>query len=200
MEKKNDFSFYFNNNEYSFNNRDLLQDLISKLDYKYPSSIQQKILSSKTLNNSNNPISCSVIKSEAGTGKTLAYLIPLIQSINLSLENQIQGIILTPTRELVLQTEEYISKIKNIKYKILIGGKANIPGKIKKEKLDKNNIPTIIVGTLGKLREMIVQKKAKLYSKNFLKNLKCIVIDEADKMIEQNKPPQNLLESFLNFL
>ena len=200
MEKKNDFSFYFNNNEYSFNNRDLLQDLISKLDYKYPSSIQQKILSSKTLNNSNNPISCSVIKSEAGTGKTLAYLIPLIQSINLSLENQIQGIILTPTRELALQIEEYISKIKNIKYKILIGGKANIPGKIKKEKLDKNNIPTIIVGTLGKLREMIVQKKAKLYSKNFLKNLKCIVIDEADKMIEQNKPPQNLLESFLNFL
>ena len=33
-----------------------------------------------------------------------------------------------------------------------------------------------------------------------MKCLKCIVIDEADKMIEQNKPPQNLLESFLNYL
>ena len=200
MEKKKDFSFYLNNNENYFNNREILKDLISKLDYKYPSTIQEKILSSNKLNDINNPISCSIIRSEAGTGKTLAYLIPLIQSINLSLKNQIQIIIITPTRELALQTEEYLSKITNIKYRILIGGKANIPGKVKKEKLDKNNIPTIIVGTLGKLREIFIQKKAKIYSKNFLKYLKCIVIDEADKMIEQNKPPQNLLESFLNFL
>ena len=200
MEKKNDFSFYLNKTDNNINNRDLLIKLISRLNYEYPSSIQEKILSSKELININNNISCSVIKSEAGTGKTLAYLIPLIQSINISLENQIQIIIITPTRELSLQTKEYIEKIENIKYKILIGGNANIPGKIKKEKLDKKDIPTIIVGTLGKLREILIQKKAKIFSKNFLKYLKCVVIDEADKMIEQNKPPQNLLESFLNYL
>ena len=141
-----------------------------------------------------------MIKSEAGTGKTLSYLMPLIQSIDISIKNQIEVIILTPTRELALQTEEYINKIENVKYKILIGGKANIPGKIKKDKLDKNNIPTIIVGTLGKLREILISKKAKNFSKNFLKYLKCIIIDEADKIIEQNKPPQNLLESFLDYL
>ena len=200
MEKKNDFSFYLNKTDNNINNRDLLIKLISRLNYEYPSSIQEKILSSKELTNINNNISCSVIKSEAGTGKTLAYLIPLIQSINISLENQIQIIIITPTRELSLQTKEYIEKIENIKYKILIGGNANIPGKIKKEKLDKKDIPTIIVGTLGKLREILIQKKAKIFSKNFLKYLKCVVIDEADKMIEQNKPPQNLFESFLNYL
>ena len=200
MKNKNDFSFYLDNKENFINNKDLLKDLISKLNYRYPSSIQEKILISKNSNDMNNQVSCSIIKSEAGTGKTLAYLIPLIQNINLNIENQIQAIILTPTRELSLQIEEYINKLKNIKYKIAIGGKANIPGKIKKEILDKNNIPTILVGTLGKLREILVQKKAKAFSKNYLKCLKCIVIDEADKMIEQNKPPQNLLESFLNYI
>ena len=201
MENKRDFSFYLNNIGNNINNKDLLQNIIEKLGYKYPSSIQEKILS-KFLNDKDkdNLISCSVIKSEAGTGKTLAYLIPLIQSIDISIKNQVQIIILTPTRELALQTEEYINKIENIEYKILIGGKANIPGKIKKEKLDKNDIPTIIVGTLGKLRDILISKKAKTFSKNFLKYLKCIIIDEADKMIEQNKPPQNLLESFLNYL
>ena len=200
MENKKDFSFYLNNINNNINNKDLLQNLIEKLGYKYPSSIQEKILLSKFLNDKDNLISCSVIKSEAGTGKTLAYLIPLIQCLDISIKNQVQVIILTPTRELALQTEEYINKIENVKYKILIGGKANIPGKVKKDKLDKNDIPTIIVGTLGKLRDIIISKKAKTFSKNFLKFLKCIIIDEADKMIEQNKPPQNLLESFLNYL
>ena len=201
MENKNDFSFYLDNIEYNFNNREILKNLISKLNYKYPSSIQEQILlSNKSLKKDNSQVICSVIQSELGTGKTIAYLIPLIQNLNLSLENQIQAIIITPTRELSLQTEEYINKLEKIKYKILIGGKTNIPGKIKKEKLDKKNIPTIIVGTLGKLREVLFQKKAKNYSKNFLKSLKCIIIDEADKMLEQNKPPQNLFESFLLFL
>ena len=200
MEKKKDFSFYLDNIDNNINNKDLLQNLIEKLNYKYPSDIQEKILLSKFLNDKNNSISCSVIKSEAGTGKTLAYLIPLIQSIDISIKNQIQVIILTPTRELALQTEDYINKIENIKYKILIGGKANIPGKIRKDKINKDDVPTIIVGTLGKLRDILVSKKAKTFSKNILKYLKCIIIDEADKMIEQNKPPQNLLESFLNYL
>ena len=200
MEKKKDFSFYLDNIDNNINNKDLLQNLIEKLNYKYPSEIQEKILLSKFLNDKTNSISCSVIKSEAGTGKTLAYLIPLIQSIDISIKNQIQVIILTPTRELALQTEDYINKIANIKYKILIGGKANIPGKIRKDKINKDDVPTIIVGTLGKLRDILVSKKAKTFSKNILKHLRCIVIDEADKMIEQNKPPQNLLESFLNYL
>ena len=172
MEKKKDFSFYLDNIDNNINNKDLLKNLVEKLNYKYPSSIQEKILSKKLENDKNNYISCSVIKSEAGTGKTLSYLMPLIQSIDISIKNQIQVIILTPTRELALQTEEYINKIENVKYKILIGGKANIPGKIKKDKLDKNNIPTIIVGTLGKLREILISKKAKNFSKNFLKYLK----------------------------
>ena len=209
MEKNENKSFYsyLYSQHSKIMNRDILNDLIISLKYEYPSKIQEKILQDlisenkeKTFNKDNN-ILCSAIKAETGTGKTLSYLIKLFQSIDLSKENEIQGIIITPTRELSLQTEEYISKIKNIKYKILIGGKANIPGKIKKEKLDKNNLPTLIVGTLGKLKEVLFYNKNKKNKKNnFLNNIKCIVIDEADKMMDQNKPPTNLLETFLNYL
>ena len=214
MEKNQRLSFdsYLYSQNYKIINRDIIHDLIISLNYEYPSRIQEIILQKITsdnieskLNNTNN-ILCSAIKAETGTGKTLSYLIKVCQSIDFSKENEIQCIIITPTRELALQTEEYISKIKNLKYKILIGGKANIPGKIKKEKIDKNNVPTVFVGTLGKLREVLFNKKIKKdknknkKGNNFLNNIKCIVIDEADKMMDQNKPPMNLLETFLNFL
>jgi len=211
MEKIQKLSFHsylFSQNS-SIINKDILYDLILKLKYEYPSEIQEKIIydinknfKEKT-NKDNNNIICSVIKAEAGTGKTLGYLIKLFQNIDFSKQNQIQSIIITPTRELALQTEEYLDKIKNLKYKILIGGKANIPGKIKKEKLDKDNLPTIIVGTLGKLREVLLNNKKKKFKNkknNILSNIKCLVIDEADKMMNQNKPPMNHLESFLNYI
>ena len=217
MEKKEALSFYsyFNSYQNRIINKNIIYNLISELKYEYPSEIQEKIIKEiisekKEINlkqdkeNNNNNIICSVIKAETGTGKTLGYLIKLFQSINFYKENEIEGIIITPTRELALQTEEYLNKIKNLKYKILIGGKANIPGKIKKEKLDKNNLPKIIVGTLGKLREILLTNKKKKNKNNkkfnILNNLKCIVVDEADKMIDQNKPPLNLLESFLNYI
>ena len=210
---KENFSFksLFSSKEFSFINKDIIYDLISELKYEYPSEIQEKIIKDiisenkekKEIFNKENNVLCSVIKAEAGTGKTLGYLIKLLQSINIPRDNELEGIIITPTRELSLQTEEYLSKIKNLKYKILIGGKANVPGKIKKEKIDKNNIPKIIVGTLGKLREVLLinkKKKWKNYQNSILNNLKCVVIDEADKMMDQNKPPMNLLESFLNYI
>ena len=212
-DKESSFKNYLYSNYNSILNKDIINDLILKLKYEYPSEIQMKILNylisydkgDTKLIIKENEVFCSIIKAEAGTGKTLAYLIELLQSIDFINVNQLQGIIITPTRELALQTEEYINKIQNIKYKILIGGKANIPGKIKKEKLNKNDIPTIIVGTLGKLREiLLINKKMKWKNKKekniFLNNIRCIVIDEADKMMDQNKPPNNLLESFLNYI
>ena len=207
MDKKQikpSFKSYFYLQENSIKNKDIIYDLILKLKYENPSEIQIKIIKSLEKEEyKKDRVSCSIIKAETGTGKTLAYLIELLQSIDFSKENEIQGLIITPTRELALQTEEYINKIINLKYKILIGGKANIPGKIKKEKIDRNNVPTIIVGTLGKLREVLLKKhKNKLKNKrdNLLSNIKCIIVDEADKMISQNKPPNNLFESFLKYL
>ena len=128
MEKNQHLSFktYFNSEQSKIINRDILNNLVISLKYEYPSNIQELILQNlisentdSTINNNNNNILCSAIKAETGTGKTLSYLIKLCQSIDFSRKNEIQAIIITPTRELSLQTEEYISKIKNMKYKIL---------------------------------------------------------------------------------
>ena len=143
MKKNETFYSYLYSDESNFRNKDIFYNLILNLKYEYPSKIQEKILEDimpknkdkNILNNKEKNLLCSIIKAEAGTGKTLGYLIKIFQSIDFSKKNEIQGIIVTPTRELALQTEEYLSKIENLKYKILIGGKANIPGKIKKEKL-----------------------------------------------------------------
>ena len=120
MEKKENKSFYsyLYSSHSNIMNREILNDLIISLKYEYPSKIQEKILkdliseNKEKIFNKDNNILCSAIKAETGTGKTLSYLIKLFQSIDLSKENEIQGIIITPTRELSLQTEEYISKIK----------------------------------------------------------------------------------------
>jgi len=210
MEKKqieSSFKYYFCLQENSIKNKNIIYDLILKLKYENPSEIQNKIIDSLVSlekEDKKDNVSCSIIKAETGTGKTLGYLIELLQSIDFSKEDEIQGLIITPTRELALQTEEYINKINNLKYKILIGGKANIPGKIKKEKIDVNNIPTIIVGTLGKLSEVLLKKNKKKWKNNkkdnLLNNIRCIIVDEADKMLSQNKPPNNIFESFLNYL
>ena len=111
----------------------------------------------------------NIIKSEAGTGKTLVYFLYLLSCIDINNNKSIEVIYITPTRELALQTEEYLKLLnkENINYKVYIGGKANLPGKINKEKLNFKEIPKILVGTLGKLNN-ILDKKGKLIEIIFL--------------------------------
>ena len=98
----------------------------------------------------------------------------------------IQSIIITPTRELCFQIEDYFKIFNNniLTYKILIGGKAN---ETKKKKFNLNNI-NIIIGTLGKIyKELKIKNKNKINNIKNLSNLNTIIIDEADKMLNQNK-------------
>ena len=136
--------------------------LCDELNIKFPSEIQKKsienILEEK---NQNLNKSINIIKSEAGSGKTLVYFLYLLSYLDINDNNSIQVIYLTPTRELALQTEEYLKIFDNEKifYKVYIGGKANLPGKIIKEKFNFKQIPKIIVGTLGKLNKAEYQAK-----------------------------------------
>ena len=174
--------------------------LCDELNIKFPSEIQKKsienILEEK---NQNLNKSINIIKSEAGSGKTLVYFLYLLSYLDINDNNSIQVIYLTPTRELALQTEEYLKIFDNEKifYKVYIGGKANLPGKIIKEKFNFKQIPKIIVGTLGKLNK-ILKKKGKLIGNNIFTSFRLIIIDEADKMLDQNK--NNQFEFFIKLL
>jgi len=115
-----------------------------------------------------------IASSPTGTGKTVAYLLPLLQRINP--ENQgVQAVILAPSRELVMQILQEIQKWSegsNILAASFIGG-ANLKRQL--EKLKKR--PQVVVGTPGRIYELMTQKKLKMHE------VKMIVLDEGDQLL-----------------
>ena len=118
------------------------------------------------------------ISSETGTGKTLAYLLPLLSNLNID-SKELQVIIVTPTHELAAQIQDQLLRIKQnaggtfeFRSQLLIGSAA-IKRQI--ERLKKK--PHIVIGSIGRILELIKKKKLKVHT---VKNL---VIDEADKIL-----------------
>ncbi|MDG4656287.1 DEAD/DEAH box helicase [Ectobacillus antri] len=124
-----------------------------------------------------------IAESPTGTGKTLAYLLPLLQKADEAITNP-QIVIVSPTRELVMQIHSEVQKFTEgsaLSGASLIGG-ADIKRQV--ERLKKH--PQIIVGSPGRILELIRMKKLKMHE------VKTIVFDEFDQMIKQNM--KSLLE------
>lgn len=114
-----------------------------------------------------------VVESQTGTGKTLAFLLPILQSINTNVE-EIQALILTPTRELAAQVTEEVKKLLRDEGKVLsIYGGSNIEKQIRQVKGNCN----IVVGTPGRILYHVQRKTINLSRVRYL------VIDEADQML-----------------
>lgn len=123
-----------------------------------------------------------IAEAHTGTGKTLAFLIPIFEKINLE-KREMQAIILAPTHELVVQIESQIKLLAtnshmNIK-SLSIMGESNIEKQIKKLKEIK---PHIIVGSPGRILDLIKKRKITAHT------IKTIVLDEADNLLSKNKP------------
>lgn len=119
-------------------------------------------------------------ESQTGSGKTLAYLLPLFQNIDSS-KREMQALILAPTHELVMQIDSEIKLLsENSQTGITstpIIGEVNAKRQI--EKLKEK--PHIIVGSVGRVLELISQKKIKAHT------IKTIVLDEADNLLAKDK-------------
>ena len=117
-----------------------------------------------------------VAESPTGTGKTLAYVLPVLQKVDPS-KKQIQALVIVPSQELGMQIVEVFREWTagtDISVAQLIGG-ANIQRQI--ETLKKK--PTIIVGTPGRLQELVKVKKLKMHE------IKIIVLDEGDQLLSR---------------
>ncbi|MFC4389043.1 DEAD/DEAH box helicase [Gracilibacillus marinus] len=115
-----------------------------------------------------------IAESPTGSGKTLAYLLPLLQQID-PIQKSTQVVILASSHELVMQIHQEVqewSRDSGIGSATLIGG-ANVKRQI--EKLKKK--PHIVIGTPGRMHELINQKKLKMH------HVKTIVMDEADQLL-----------------
>ncbi|MGL5676095.1 MAG: DEAD/DEAH box helicase [Cellulosilyticaceae bacterium] len=127
-------------------------------------------------------------QAHTGSGKTLAYLLPLFQKLNPTLK-QTQAIILAPTHELVVQINDQIKLLATnsetpLTTAVLMGG-MNIEKQM--ERLKKK--PHIVVGSSGRVLELIKKKKLTAHT------IKTLIIDEADNLLDKSQS-----ESILNII
>ncbi|KQL32445.1 MULTISPECIES: DEAD/DEAH box helicase [Bacillaceae] len=117
-----------------------------------------------------------VAESPTGTGKTLAYVLPILQKVDPS-KKHIQALVIVPSQELGMQIVEVFREWvagTDITVAQLIGG-ANIQRQL--DVLKKK--PTIVVGTPGRLQELVKLKKLKMHE------IKTIVLDEGDQLLSR---------------
>lgn len=113
-------------------------------------------------------------QAQTGTGKTAAFGIPMVEHFGVDRE-QIQGIVVTPTRELAIQVAEELNKIgqfKRITTLPVYGGQS-----IERQIKALRKRPHIIVGTPGRLLDHIRRRTIRL------QQVKVVVLDEADEML-----------------
>ena len=116
-------------------------------------------------------------QAQSGTGKTACFGVGSLQITDSEKKNT-QVLILAPTHELASQIKgvvEDIGRFEKIKVQLLVGG-TSVDGD--REKLD-NDTPHIVVGTPGRVHDMIRRKYLKT------ENIELIVLDEADEMLSQ---------------
>lgn len=118
---------------------------------------------------------------QTGTGKTLAFCIPMIQRIAQS-KGSARGLVLLPTRELALQVHDAFRKIGNpvgVRTAVLIGGE-----NMQKQIRILQTHPHVIIGTPGRLNDHIQHKRL------VLDRTSIVVLDEADRMLDMGFAPQ----------
>jgi len=140
--------------------------------FEKPSPIQQKAIPPMVDRRD------MIAQAQSGTGKTGAFTVGTLNIIDTS-KKTTQAIIMAPTRELAMQISNVFinigSYLKNYKVQLLVGGNS-VDEDIKKLK-DKEGPPHVIVGTPGRVHDMIRRNHLNT------KNVRVLTLDEADEML-----------------
>jgi superfamily II DNA/RNA helicase len=142
-------------------------EILQKLNITALNPMQMEALETipKTVN--------TILLSPTGTGKTLAFALPLIHSLDPDIEN-IQALIIVPTRELAIQIEQVIRSMgSGFKVNAVYGGRA-----MAKDKIELKHVPAILIGTPGRINDHFANER---FTK---KDIKTLVLDEFDKSLE----------------
>mmetsp|Transcript_5531 Transcript_5531/g.14021 ORF Transcript_5531/g.14021 Transcript_5531/m.14021 type:complete len:429 (-) Transcript_5531:1242-2528(-) len=173
--KGNDFEDYFLK-------RELLMGIYEK-GFERPSPIQEESI----------PIALTgrdiLARAKNGTGKTAAFTIPVLEKVDTS-KNEIQAMLLVPTRELALQTSQVCKELGRhlgIQVMVTTGGTS-----LKDDIMRLYNTVHIIVATPGRILDLANKQVAKL------NNAHMLVMDEADKLLSPEFQP--IIEQLISFL
>ena len=166
-----------------FKIEDSLKDSITRMKFKEPTPIQSQAI----------PIALEgkdiLGTAQTGTGKTLAFGIPLINK--LILDKNAFALVTCPTRELATQVMDAIKNLIsdkiNIRTALLIGGES-----MQKQLRQLGKRSRLIVGTPGRINDHLKRQSLNLRSTKYL------VLDETDRMLDMGFTPQ--IEKILKFV
>lgn len=147
----------------------LIIDGIKKMEFEELTDIQEKVI----------PLAIEggdiIGQAPTGTGKTLAFAIPILNNVNEN-SSRVQAIIIAPTRELAVQITNEINEtayyMKNVKALAIYGGES-----IEKQITSLKRRPQIIVATPGRLMDHMRRATVRL------NNVNIVALDEADEML-----------------
>ena len=143
------------------------KEIINKLGISALNEMQ--VLADVAISNNENVI----LLSPTGTGKTLAFLLPIINQMDFE-NNAVQLIIVVPSRELAIQIEQVIREMgTGLKCNSVYGGQS-----FNQDRINLKHVPAIIVGTPGRLADHLNRNT---FSLDFVKTM---VLDEFDKSLE----------------
>lgn len=143
------------------------QDILEKLSIYTLNPMQEEAL--ETINNNTD----TIVLSPTGSGKTLAFLLPIIAQLDPKC-SEVQALIIVPSRELAIQTEQVIREMgSGYKANAIYGGRT-----ISKDKIELKHTPAILIGTPGRLSDHFEQGRFTT------KEIKTLVIDEYDISFE----------------
>ena len=143
------------------------QDILTKLNIHALNPMQEEAVS--VIETTTN----TVILSPTGTGKTLAFSLPLLKVLNPE-SKEIQALILVPSRELAIQIEQVIRSMgSGYKVNAVYGGRP-----MSKDKIEIKHNPAILIGTPGRILDHFDSDR---FSKTSIKTL---ILDEFDKSLE----------------
>lgn len=143
------------------------EDILSKLNIKALNTMQEEAID--VISSPGN----TILLSPTGTGKTLAFLLPVLEFLDDG-NPEVQVLILVPSRELAIQIEQVIRNMgSGYKVNALYGGRP-----ISKDKIELRHIPAILVGTPGRILDHFTADR---FSKEYITTL---VLDEFDKSLE----------------
>ena len=115
----------------------------------------------------------TILLSPTGTGKTLAFLLPVLKEIDPNIE-EVQVIVLVPSRELAIQIEQVTREMgSGYKANAVYGGRA-----YSKDKAELSHPPAILIGTPGRVADHL---RRETFS---VENISILVLDEFDKSLE----------------
>lgn len=143
------------------------QDILSKLNIRVLNPMQEEAISVIEKNTN------TILLSPTGTGKTVAFLLPLIKALDPDC-SEVQALILVPSRELAIQIEQVARTVgSGFKVNAVYGGRP-----MSKDKIEIKHVPAILIGTPGRIADHFSNDR---FSKTAIKML---ILDEFDKSLE----------------